>query len=77
MSVVCEVGEANKEHKVTKYRSTATYKRKNPVTGVVEATSRFHEGQYANRTACEAVLNDHVKLDEVVGKVSVHTKKVR
>lgn len=60
-----------------KYRSTATYKRVNPKTKLIEVTSRFTEGEYPNRTAAEAELNRQVKHDDVVGRISIHTKKVR
>lgn len=60
---------------LNRYRSTATYKRQNPTTGAIESTSRFVEGAYTNRAACEAELMNQVKLDKPLGKVSVTTKK--
>lgn len=61
-----------------KYRATASYKRIHPITLEAEETSRFHEGFYDNRGACEAELIKQIRAyDEVVGKISMSTRRVK
>jgi hypothetical protein len=61
---------------MNKYRAEAKYKRINPKTELVEETGRFIIGEYSNKGAAEAELMKQVNLDEVVGKVSITTKRV-
>jgi len=63
---------------VNKYRSTGSYKRVNPKTGLVESTSRFIEGFYDNKGACQTALNMQIHTyDDVVGKINFKTEKVK
>ena len=62
---------------MNRYHSEAKYKRINPKTGLVEETGRMLEGYFSNKGAAEGELMKQVRLDEVVGKVNVVTKRVK
>lgn len=59
------------------YKSTATYSRINPKTGLIEPTSRFVEMPAANRLVVEAEVRKQAKRDKPITRVVVVTKVTR
>lgn len=62
---------------MTKYRSEATYRRRNLKTNMIESTYRLIEVYASSKAEAEVILLSQMRLDNVVGHAKIVTKVVK